>query len=90
MTANTVSCRERTTSWQWRSSRGRGICLMQMVLTQDPDLQRRKSPYLVVYSIIITGIGAFCVGVVLFEAILSRSPETTVNLCHLPSNATVH
>ncbi|CAL1291460.1 unnamed protein product [Larinioides sclopetarius] len=66
-----------------------GICLMQMILKQDPDLQRRKSPYLVAYSIFITGFGAFCVGVVLSEAILSHGQEATVDLCHLPLNATV-
>ncbi|GIY10541.1 putative sodium-coupled neutral amino acid transporter 7 [Caerostris extrusa] len=66
-----------------------GICLLQMVLKLDPDMNRRRSHYLIAYAILITGIGAFCVGVVLFEAILSRGGETRVDLCHLSLNTTL-
>lgn len=65
-----------------------GICLLQVVLKKDPDMKLRRSPYFVVYAIFIAGIGAFCLGVVLFEAILDRSVDMHIDLCHLGANIT--
>ncbi|KAG8186393.1 hypothetical protein JTE90_004186 [Oedothorax gibbosus] len=50
-----------------------GICLLQVILQNDPDCSAPRSRFLAAYAILIAGVGAFCFGVVLLEAILGSS-----------------
>ncbi|KFM80688.1 putative sodium-coupled neutral amino acid transporter 7, partial [Stegodyphus mimosarum] len=58
-----------------------GICLMKMATKEDPDLKSNRSRFLVFYGIFIAAMGAFCFGVVLFQAILSNDSDPPMKLC---------
>lgn len=58
-----------------------GICLIKIVMKKDPEFSTAKSRFLVVYGIFVAAFGGFCVGVVLFHAILSQSVEPPVQVC---------
>lgn len=58
-----------------------GICLIKVTLKNDPIIRETKSLLLVCYGIFIAGLGAFCFGVVLFQAILSKSSEPPIAVC---------
>ncbi|XP_054712257.1 sodium-coupled neutral amino acid transporter 7-like [Uloborus diversus] len=58
-----------------------GICLMKVVLKEDPDIVKTRSKGLIVYSIFIAAVGAFCFGEVLLTAILNSKSELPDDLC---------
>ncbi|XP_035233167.1 putative sodium-coupled neutral amino acid transporter 7 [Stegodyphus dumicola] len=58
-----------------------GICLVKMAIKEDSDLKSNRSRFLVFYGIFIAAMGAFCFGVVLFQAILSNDSDPPIKLC---------
>lgn len=59
-----------------------GVCLLQVALKEDPSCSTLRSRFLAGYAILIAGVGAFCFGVVLLEAVMDNSTETpSVDLC---------
>lgn len=58
-----------------------GICLMMVAVKQDPNLETWRCRLMTTVAVAIAAFGAFCLGVVLFQAILSPNSDVVINRC---------